>query len=384
MPLPSLEDIRYMEMALDQAQQALPVCPPNPAVGCLLLAPPSDSNAAKIIGQGHTQAVGQAHAEIMALRDAAKRGESVHGCTAYVSLEPCAHHGRTPPCSAALIAAGVARVVVAMQDPNPLVAGRGLSQLQAAGIAVTLLPPDSTCANRALDTVRGFVSTMQRQRPWLRLKIAASADGKTALNNGQSQWITAASARADGHAWRARAGAILTGIGTVLADNPQFTVRTQTSTASAQRQPDLLIMDRQLRSPVNAAFWAAGKAVGRRHVIYHQCGAAATGADTARQTHLRALGAELVPFSTLADVLADMAQRGYTEIHIEAGPILNGAWLSSGLVDELLLYLAPTLLGQGRPLAALPEYTALAQGLPMRWLEAQPIGPDLRLRALLG
>ena len=232
--------------ALAQAQKASHLSTPNPAVGCSLVSP-----TGKIIGQGHTQAVGGAHAEVMALRDTADKGESTVGATAYVTLEPCSHFGRTPPCSNALIEAKVAKVVIALLDPNPLVAGKGVELLQKAGLEVEVLPTDHPQAIAAKELMIGFFSRMVRKTPWVRMKIAASLDGKTALGelgHGQSKWITSNDARDDGHAWRARAGAILTGIGTVLADDPQLDVRA----VPTQRQPHLVIVDSELRTPVSA------------------------------------------------------------------------------------------------------------------------------------
>lgn len=224
----------YIDTALSCAQQAVGLSEPNPRVGCVLTSPTGE-----VIGQGHTQRVGGPHAEIEALRDAQARGVSTQGATAYVTLEPCSHHGRTPPCCDALVAAGVARVVMATLDPNPLVGGRGAERLRAAGIAVDVLPPNSEQAQAARELNIGFFSRMIRQTPWVRMKMAASLDGVTALNNGASQWITGAPARTDGHAWRARAGAVLTGIGTVLEDDPMLDVRL----VPATRQPHLVIVD---------------------------------------------------------------------------------------------------------------------------------------------
>ena len=236
-----------LNIALQQAQQALPLSPPNPAVGCVLVSP-----SGNIIGQGHTQAVGGAHAEVMALRDAAAQGNSAEKSTAYVTLEPCSHYGRTPPCCNALIEAKVAKVVIALLDPNPLVAGKGVDMLRQAGIEVEVLPVDHPQAVAAKELMIGFFSRMVRKTPWVRMKIAASLDGRTALENGQSQWITSSAARDDGHVWRARAGAILTGSGTVLADDPRLDVRA----VETQRQPHVVIVDSELRTPVNAQLFA--------------------------------------------------------------------------------------------------------------------------------
>nr|HMS27371.1 bifunctional diaminohydroxyphosphoribosylaminopyrimidine deaminase/5-amino-6-(5-phosphoribosylamino)uracil reductase RibD [Burkholderiaceae bacterium] len=222
------QHIDYLSKTLTQAQQAQPVCPPNPAVGCVIVSPEG-----KLIGQGHTQATGGPHAEVMALRDVVSNGQSAVGATAYVTLEPCAHFGRTPPCCHALIDAKVAKVVIALLDPNPLVAGKGLAMLQQAGIVVEVLPIDHSHAVAAKEQMIGFFSRMVRKTPWVRVKIAASLDGKTALLNGQSQWITSPAAREDGHRWRAQAGAILTGVGTVLADDPVLNVRLTANDAAS-------------------------------------------------------------------------------------------------------------------------------------------------------
>ncbi|MDR0479625.1 MAG: bifunctional diaminohydroxyphosphoribosylaminopyrimidine deaminase/5-amino-6-(5-phosphoribosylamino)uracil reductase RibD, partial [Burkholderiaceae bacterium] len=258
-----------MDRALRLAESARWHCPPNPAVGCVI----TDSQG-HVLGEGCTQAAGQAHAEIMALLDAAAQGRDVRGATVYVTLEPCSHHGRTGPCCEALIAAGVARVVAAAQDPNPRVAGRGIARLRDAGMMVDVGLREAEA--RAMNP--GFFSRMERERPWVRVKSAASLDGRTALPGGASQWITSEAARADGYAWRARAGAVLTGIGTVLTDDPLLTVRLPGVT----RQPHLIILDSRLRTPPGARLW---QAQGRRTLIYT---AADVESDPAQR--LRALG----------------------------------------------------------------------------------------------
>lgn len=358
----------YMRMALSLAEQGRLICPPNPAVGCVLVA--ADG---QVMGQGHTQAVGQAHAEIMALRDAAARGLSVRGATAYVTLEPCAHQGRTGPCCDALVAAGIGRVVASLQDPNPRVAGDGLARLRAAGVEVVLGP--GAAASRELNL--GFFSRMTRGMPWVRLKAASSIDGRTALPNGRSQWITSAAAREDGHAWRARACAVLTGIGTVLADDPQLNVRLP----DVPRQPALVIVDSRLQTPTTAKLW---QAAGRQVLVY------TASDDSARAKALRAHGAQVVALPNargkvdLAALLEDLARREVNEVHAEAGHQLNGSLLREGLVDELLLYQAPRLLGEGAGIAALGPFTQVDQALALRWTDVTRIGPDLRLRARLG
>lgn len=361
-------DQRHMQLALASAANAVGLSEPNPRVGCVLTA--ADG---RVIGIGHTQRAGEAHAEIMALRDAAAHGESCVGATAYVTLEPCSHHGRTGPCCDALAAAGVARVVASLQDPNPQVAGRGFARLRAAGIAVDV--GAAAAAARALNI--GFFSRMLRQLPWVRLKLAASLDGKTALESGVSQWITSEPARSDGHAWRARASAVLTGIGTVLEDNPQLDVRL----VPCQRQPDLVLVDSALQTPLEARLFTTKRAV----LIY--CAVA----EPARVAALSQRGATVISMPGAADagrskvdlsaMLRDLARRGVNELHVEAGHKLNGSLLREQLVDELLVYLAPRLLGPGRDMAALGPLTALADAIALDFGAAQMVGPDLRLNA---
>lgn len=353
-----------IERALELAAQARLLAPPNPAVGCVLV-----NGQGRVIGQGHTQATGGAHGEVMALRDAAARGQSVRGATAYVTLEPCAHHGRTGPCCEALIEAGVAKVVASSRDPNPLVAGRGLDRLRAAGIEVELGPG----AQQARELNIGFFSRMQRGRPWLRLKAATSIDGTTALGDGQSQWITSAEARADGHAWRARACAVLTGIGTVLADDPSLNVRE----VSAPRQPVRVIIDSRLQTPLHARILQGGGPVW----IY----TAVREAD--REAALVARGAHITCLPDaqgkvdLAAMVQDLARREINEVHVEAGSKLGGSLMRVGLIDELLIYLAPVLLGPGQGLLALPALSQLSDGIALQFTDCQRIGPDLRVLA---
>ena len=357
-----------MREALQLAGRAIGLSEPNPRVGCVLTR--SDGT---VIGTGHTQAAGAAHAEIMALRDADARGHDTRGATAYVTLEPCAHQGRTGPCCDALAAAGITRVVAALTDPNPLVSGQGFARLRAAGARVEV----GLLADEAREINLGFFSRMQRKSPWVRLKVAASLDGKTALDNGASQWITSEPARADGHAWRARAGAILTGIGTVRDDNPRLDVRL----ASCPRQPPLVVVDSRLETPPHAQLFQPGRPVW----IY---GAVA---DAARARALEARGAALhhLPGSEpgtrgkvdLRALMADLARQGVNELHVEAGHKLNGSLLREGLVDELLLYLAPKLIGQGRDMAAFGPLEQLTDALPLEFLSSTMVGPDLRLIA---
>ncbi|CAM5783676.1 bifunctional diaminohydroxyphosphoribosylaminopyrimidine deaminase/5-amino-6-(5-phosphoribosylamino)uracil reductase RibD [Ottowia pentelensis] len=354
-----------MSQALALAEQARLICPPNPAVGCVLVG--ADG---QVIGQGHTQPTGQAHAEVMALRDAQARGHATAGATAYVTLEPCAHQGRTGPCADALIEAGVRKVVASLQDPNPRVAGQGLARLQAAGVEVEVGPG----AEVARELNIGFFSRMTRGRPWVRMKVAASLDGRTALPNGASQWITSDAARADGHAWRARACAVLTGIGTVLRDDPRLDVRLP----SATRQPMLVIADSQWRTPLAARLW---QVPGRRVCIV------GASADAGREQALRERGADVLQQPAaegridLSALLVELARREVNEVHVEAGAQLNAALWRAGLVDELLLYQAPRLLGEGAPLAALGPFAELAQGPQLEYIGVDRIGPDLRIRA---
>jgi len=355
-----------MAAALALAEQAVGLSDPNPRVGCVIVS----ADGRWLLGQGHTQAAGSAHAEIMALRDAQSRGLALHGATAHVTLEPCAHQGRTPPCCEALIAAGLGRVVVAARDPNPAVDGQGMARLRAAGMAVEMAPAAAAEASRELNI--GFFSRMQRGRPWLRLKIAASVDGRTALPNGHSQWITGPAARADGHAWRRRAGAVLSGSGTVLADNPRLDVRL----LPTARQPARVIVDSQLRTPTDAALLqVAGP------VLFCAADPAAE-----RIAALQQRGAEVIRRPDgqgrvdLGAVLAELHRRQINEVHVEAGAQLNGAWLASGLVDECLLYLAPLMLGAGRAMADLGPYVRLDQALQCAFHEMQQVGADLRLR----
>ena len=358
-------DDDFMRRALALAERARLVCPPNPAVGCVLV-----GAGGAVIGEGHTQAVGQAHAEVMALRDAAARGHATAGATAYVTLEPCAHQGRTGPCCDALIAAGVRRVVASLQDPNPRVAGQGIERLRAAGVEVQVGPG----AEAARELNLGFFSRMVRGTPWLRMKAASSLDGRTALPNGVSQWITSPEARADGHAWRARADAVLTGIGTVLEDDPQLDVRG----VPTPRQPALVIVDSRLQTPLDARLWHAAP---RSVHLYTAV------ADDTRHQSLRERGARVVVLPDargkvdLAAMLKDLAAQEINEVHVEAGHKLNGSLWRAGLVDELLLYLAPRLLGEGAGIAALGPFSALDQAPALAWLDVDRVGPDVRLRA---
>lgn len=356
-----------MDLALALAARARLICPPNPAVGAVLMGPDG-----RVIGCGHTQVRGGPHAEVMALRDAQARGESTLGATAYVTLEPCSHHGRTGPCCDALIAAGVGRVVASLQDPNPLVAGQGFARLRAAGIAVEIGPGE--VAARELNI--GFFSRMVRGRPWVRSKIAGSLDGRTALDNGVSQWITSPEARADGQTWRARADAVLTGVGTVLADDPLLNVR-DAHGMPTPRQPLLVVVDSQLRTPPGARLLKLERA----------CLLVTTVADPERHAPYLAHNAEVMVLPSqngridLPALMTELGRREINELHVEAGPILNAALLQAGMTDEWLFYLAPKLLGPGRPLLALPALSQLDGACTLEFTAIEPIGPDLRLLA---
>jgi diaminohydroxyphosphoribosylaminopyrimidine deaminase/5-amino-6-(5-phosphoribosylamino)uracil reductase len=291
----------------------------------------------------------------------------VRGATAYVTLEPCNHHGRTPPCSDALVRAGLGRVVAAMEDPNPLVAGQGMAKLAAAGIGIST----GLLAEQAYELNIGFFSRMTRGLPWVRLKTAASLDGMTALHNGVSQWITGPEARADGHAWRARACAILTGIGTVKADDPQLNVRA----VDTPRQPRRMSSTASLRSPFRQDIG------GRRPWIV------AALAHPEKEAALRAAGHEviLLPNASgkvdLPALMRELGRRQVNELHVEAGGKLNGSLIREGCVDELLVYLAPALIGDGQGMFALPALTDLSHKQHLKFHEVQQIGADLRILA---
>lgn len=355
-------DHGMMARALQLAERGLWTTSPNPRVGCVLV------RAGEIVGEGWHERAGEPHAEVHALRAAGARAK---GATAYVTLEPCSHHGRTPPCAEALIAAGVTRVVAAMTDPNPLVAGRGLALLQAAGIETS----SGLLEAEARELNIGFVARMTRGRPWLRLKAAASLDGKTALNNGVSQWITGPAARRDGHAWRARACAILTGIGTVRDDDPQLTVRDVATT----RQPLRVVVDSRLETPATARILHGGPVL-----------VAGAVEDAERIALLRSTGAEVLILPNAAgkvelrDLLEELARRGINEVHAEAGFKLNGSLLREGLVDELLLYLAPCLIGHDASgLFNLPELASLDGKHRLQIRDLRQVGEDIRLIARL-
>jgi diaminohydroxyphosphoribosylaminopyrimidine deaminase / 5-amino-6-(5-phosphoribosylamino)uracil reductase len=355
-----------MQRALTLAARGLETTDPNPRVGCVI------ARAGRIIGEGWHERAGDSHAETVALRAA---GEQAAGATAYVTLEPCNHHGRTPPCVAALTAARIARVVYAVADPNPLVNGQGAHALRLAGVEVEA----GLNATEARELNAGFIKRMQHGRPWMRLKLAMSLDGRTALANGESQWITGEAAREDVQRWRARSSAILTGVGTVLADDPRLDVRLPAEDGQERRQPFRVVLDSRLRTPPAARLFDGGGDV----LILTGDGAL----DETRLGALAARGArvESLPlvhgWLSLAAVADRLGELEANEVLIEAGPTLAGELLQQGLLDELLLYVAPKLLGpSGRELIAMPELAALADAPALVLLDTQRVGDDLRLR----
>jgi diaminohydroxyphosphoribosylaminopyrimidine deaminase/5-amino-6-(5-phosphoribosylamino)uracil reductase len=352
-------DRERMLRALELAQRGLFTTTPNPRVGCVIV------RGERIIGEGWHERAGEAHAEVMALAAARASGEATHGATAYVTLEPCNHQGRTPPCSDALLAAGVTRVVAALRDPNP-VAGEGGERLRAAGVAVEF----GLCESEARELNLGWIHRLVAGRPWVRVKIAASLDGKTALVNGASQWITGPAARADGHRWRARSCAILTGVGTVLQDDPRLSVRA----VETSRQPLRVIVDRNGELPATARVLE-----GADVLVVSAAAAHRLWPDNVRHVRLPGPDGRV----DLEAMLALLAAQGINELHVEAGAKLNGALLAAGLVDELLLYLAPSLLGDpARGMFALPAALGeLAQRVRLRIHDSAAIGDDWRLLA---
>jgi diaminohydroxyphosphoribosylaminopyrimidine deaminase/5-amino-6-(5-phosphoribosylamino)uracil reductase len=363
----SAADHAFMARALQLAERGLYTTAPNPRVGCVLV------RDGTIIGEGWHEKAGEPHAEINALSSVASivGAGGTAGSTAYVTLEPCSHHGRTPPCADALIRAGISRVVVAMQDPNPLVAGQGIARLRAAGITVDC----SLLENEARELNIGFVSRMTRGRPWLRLKVAMSLDGKTALANGASQWITGPDARRHAHGWRARSCAMLTGIGTVRDDNPRLNVRD----IETPRQPLRVVVDSRLEISPDAAILVGGN-----------CLIACAIDPPEKFARLRALGAEIVVQPNpngkvdLPALLQELGRRGINEIMAEAGLKLNGSLLREHCVDELLIYQAPVLLGDtARGMADFGNLTELANAQRLKILESRPVSADFFIRARL-
>lgn len=355
-------DADWMRQAIALSRQSLYITTPNPRVACLIV------RDGRLLASGVTQEAGGPHAEVMALRQAREKGVSTEGATFYVTLEPCSHHGRTPPCVDALIEARPGRVVVAMADPNPLVSGRGLARLKAAGIAVD----GPICTGEALDVNPGFVARMTRGTPWVWLKTAASLDGRTALANGVSQWITGPLARADGHHWRARSCVVLTGAGTVLADDPLLNVRE----VPTRRQPVRAVIDTGLQVPDNARLFDGSPAW-----VF----TASDDLVKARRLADRNVQVVRMPLENdrvhLPSVMRWLGEHDVNEVHVEAGSVLSGALLQAGCVDQLLVYLAPTLLGAGRPIAELPVLRDLEHGLRFEFFDTASLGADLRLLA---
>ena len=350
------EDRRWMAQALALARQGLLSTHPNPRVGCVIV---RDGHC---VGQGAHLKAGEPHAEVHALRDA---GHATQGATAYVTLEPCNHTGRTPPCVDALIQAGVARVVYAVEDPNPQVAGQGAARLRAAGIAVAQGP----CAEEATELNRGFFKRMRTGQPWVSLKLAASLDGRTATANGESQWITGEAARADVHRLRAEAGAVMVGAATVLSDDPALTVRHLES----PRVPDRIVWDSRARTPPTARVWADDGA--RRIWLTAMAPAVPTGVE--HHTVPTLADGALAP----ATVLTVLGQLAINEVLVEVGAQFSGALMAAGVVDELIVYLAPILLGDdARGLAQLPGLQALAAAPRFQFIDIAQVGDDLRLR----
>jgi len=353
----------WMQRALERARDVLYITSPNPRVGCVIV------RDGQVLGEGATQRAGGPHAEIMALRDTQTRGHTVAGATVYVTLEPCSHHGRTPPCVDALIAARPARVVIAMGDPNPQVNGQGVRRLREAGIDVVT----DVCIEDALALNPGFVARMTRGTPWTWLKLAASLDGRSALHNGQSQWITGEAARADGHHWRARSCLVLTGLGTVLADDPRLTVR-QVTTARAPRRA---VVDGRFEIPESARLFDGGEVI-----VF------TTRYTPAKAQRLAARNVQIVELPEAAPGRVDLAammrwlgSHEINEVHVEAGAGLAGALLGADCVDELLVYLAPVLLGDARGMVHMPLLEHLHAARRFAFYDVAQLGADLRLRA---
>ena len=359
-------DLLFLDAAVELARNGLYSTTPNPRVGCVLV---RDGN---IVGRGWHRLAGGLHAEAAALADAKTLGNDqlIAGSTCYVSLEPCAHQGRTPPCADALIAAGVARVVMASRDPDPRVSGRGIERLRAAGIHVDVCERAA-----AAELNRGFFKRVTQLRPWVRVKVAATLDGRAATASGESQWITGDAARADAQYWRARSCAILTGVGTVLADDPRLTVRdTQFAVDGVIRQPLRVVVDSALRTSPTATLLQTPPVL-----LVH-----VAAAQNAKRTVLVDAGAQLLmqpaPNIDIATLLAELANRGVNELLVEAGPRLTGEVFRQALWDEAIVYLAPKLLGAtGRPFADMSVHR-LADAISGTLVDSQQIGNDLRLR----
>jgi diaminohydroxyphosphoribosylaminopyrimidine deaminase / 5-amino-6-(5-phosphoribosylamino)uracil reductase len=362
-------DHQFMSRALELAKRGLFTTSPNPRVGCVIV---RDN---QIIGEGWHQIVGGPHAEVLAIRDAQAKGHNLRGATAYVTLEPCSHFGRTPPCADALVREQLGTVIAAMGDPNPLVNGQGFDKLRAVGIVVRC----GLLEREAKELNPGFISRVTRNRPYVRLKAGMSLDARVALSDGRSQWITSEAARNDGHAWRAQSCVILTGIGTVRDDNPQLNIRS----VETSRQPLRVVVDSALEIDVSAKIFDAGPVL----IV------AATDLSTheTKIAELQARGAEVIsqpgafkegrPKTDLHAVMQMLCERGWSEVHVEAGGKLNGSLLREGLVDELLLYVAPSLIGAGQPFAELPEVASLSQKHEFEFISMDKVGDDIRLRA---
>ncbi|MGG4604806.1 bifunctional diaminohydroxyphosphoribosylaminopyrimidine deaminase/5-amino-6-(5-phosphoribosylamino)uracil reductase RibD [Paenalcaligenes sp. Me131] len=356
-----MDDVKWMQQALAQAQSVMHLTSPNPRVGCVIV---QDD---QVVAAGATQQAGGPHAEVMALAQARERQIDLSRCTVYVTLEPCSHYGRTPPCVQALIQARPQRVVVALLDPNPLVAGRGIRALQEANIPVQT----GVCADAALEQNPGFVSRMLRKQAWLWLKLAGSLDGRSALLNGQSQWITGPEARQDGHQWRARSCVVLTGIGTVLADNPLLNVRG----IETPRQPIRAVVDTHFRLPIDA------KLLNGDPVWVFTASNDATKAKQLADNNVQVIqvGKNAAGHADLAEVMAFIDEQAINEVHVEAGGLFSGAMLQTGRIDQIISYVAPTLLGPGQPIVALPELQQLSLAQRFEFHDAQRLGKDVRL-----
>ena len=367
----SAVDHQFMSEAIAEAHKALYLSNPNPRVGCVIV------KDGQVIGKGFTQKVGGAHAEVQALANAKSLGNDPTGSTVYVTLEPCNHTGRTPPCVDALIAAKPAVVFVAMTDPNPLVAGKGLERLKAAGIKVRsgLMEVEARSLNP------GFISRMTRGLPWVRMKIAASLDGKTALPDGRSQWITGSLARADGHHWRAQACAIVTGVGTVKEDDPSLNVRD----VQTERQPWRIIVDSKLETPLTAKILNNVDQAG----VIIVCASLGSAETQQKAKAFSECGIEVIAMANpsgkvdLPKLFSYLAkEREMNEIHIEAGFKLNGSLLRENCVDELLLYYAPFFMGEGIGMANISPLNSLAEKDEWKVIDHSLFGPDLRLRLI--
>jgi diaminohydroxyphosphoribosylaminopyrimidine deaminase/5-amino-6-(5-phosphoribosylamino)uracil reductase len=357
------DDTHWMRQAIALARGVLYTTTPNPRVGCVIV------RDGRVLGQGATQPPGCPHAEASAIADMASRGETGEGATFYVTLEPCSHFGRTPPCADAIVLARAARVVVAMSDPNPMVNGDGIARLRAAGIVVD----EGVCLEEALELSSGFIARMSRGTPWVWLKMAASLDGRSALHNGASQWITGGQARDDGHHWRARACVVLTGIGTVKSDDPQLNVRGVKTT----RPPQKAVIDARFEISETARLFD-----GSEVIIF------TTREDSEKAARLAARNARVVVMPEtdpghldLNEVMHWFTRAQINEVHVECGAGLAGALLSAGCVDELLIYLAPVLLGDAAGMVRIPMLEHLDHARRFEFFDTALLGADVRLRA---